>query len=192
MSKFKKESKKYIIYSSDPYDFNEEEMKESWYETAEANDWEIPEDGPSDDQIWEEWDFQNEVNWENIEVEVKFCNERGSYLVVGTLGLWRGPAEGGKIIDGYLTDVLKQCFEDYNCVYWQDKNLKVEATHHDGTNHFIIKKLTDRGIEFYNNHYYDYDDRTLHQKLFRDAHYTHSVDFFARIYGWVKNRKEVK
>lgn len=192
MSKFKKESKKHIIYSSNPYDFNEEEMKESWYESAEVNDWEIPEDGPSDDQIWEEWNFQNELNWRDIEMEVKFRNERGSYLVVGTLELWRGPAEGGKIIDGYLTDVLKQCFEDYNKVYWQDKNLKVSAVHHDGTNHFIIKKLTDRGIEFYNNHYYDYDDRTMHQKLFKDAHYTHSVDFFARIYGWIKNRKEVK
>ena len=89
-------------------------------------------------------------------------------------------------------EAIKACFEDYNKVYWQDKNLKIKAIHHDGTNHFIIKKLTDRGIEFYNNHYYDYDDRTMHQKLFKDAHYSHSVDFFARIYGWVKDRKEVK
>ena len=192
MSKFKKESKKNIIYSNDPYDFNEEEMKESWYELAEVNDWEIPEDGPSDDELWEEWYDQKERDWDDIEGEVKYHDERGSYLIIASLGLWNGRFDGGKIIDGYLTKAIRACFEDYNKVYWQDKNLKVEATHHDGTNYFIIKKLTDRGIEFYNNHYYDYDDRTMHQKLFKDAHYSHSVDFFARIYGWVKDRKEVK
>lgn len=192
MSKFKKESKKHIIYSSDPYDFNEEEMRESWYDLAEVNDWEIPEDGPSDDELWQEWYDQNERDWDDIEGEVKWHDERGSYLIIASLGLWNGRFDGGKIIDGYLTRAIRACFEDYNKVYWQDKNLKVEATHHDGTNYFIIKKLTDRGIEFYNNHYYDYDDRTMHQKLFRDAHYSHSVDFFARIYGWVKDRKEVK
>ena len=192
MSKFKKESKKNIIYSNDPYDFNEEEMKEIWYELAEVNDWEIPEDGPSDDELWEEWYDQKERDWDDIECEVKWRDERGSYLIIASLGLWNGRFDGGKIIDGYLTEAIRACFEDYNKVYWQDKNLKVEATHHDGTNYFIIKKLTDRGIEFYNNHYYDYDDRAMHQKLFKDAHYSHSVDFFARIYGWVKDRKEVK
>lgn len=192
MSKFKKESKKHIIYSSDPYDFNEEEMRESWLESAEANDWEIPEDGPSDDDLWQEWYDQNERDWDDIKWEVENQDERGSYLIIASLGLWNGRFDGGKIIDGYLYEAIRECFEDYNKVYWQDKNLKIEATHHDGTNYFIIKKLTDRGIEFYNNHYYDYDDRTMHQKLFRDAHYSHSVDFFARIYGWVKDRKEVK
>ena len=192
MSKFKKESKKNIIYSNDPYDFNEEEMKESWYELAEVNDWEIPEDGPSDDELWEEWYDQKERDWDDIEGEVKYHDERGSYLIIASLGLWNGRFDGGKIIDGYLNKVIRACFEDYNKVYWQDKNLKVEAIHHDGTNHFIIKKLTDRGIEFYHNHYYDYDDRTMHQKLFKDAHYSHSVDFFAKLYGWVKDRKEVK
>ena len=192
MSKFKKESKKNIIYSNDPYDFNEEEMKESWYELAEVNDWEIPEDGPSDDELWEEWYDQKERDWDDIEGEVKYHDERGSYLIIASLGLWNGRFDGGKIIDGYLTEAIRACFEDYNKVYWQDKNLKVKAIHHDGTNHFIIKKLTDRGIEFYHNHYYDYDDRTMHQKLFKDAHYSHSVDFFAKLYGWVKDRKEVK
>ena len=192
MSKFKKESKIHVIYSSDPYDFNEEEMRESWLESAEVNDWEIPEDGPSDDEIWQEWYDQNERDWDDIEWEVECHDERGSYLIIASLGLWNGRFDGGKIIDGYLTEAIRACFEDYNKVYWQDKNLKVEATHHDGTNYFIIKKLTDRGIEFYNNHEWDMDDRTLHQKLFRDAHYSHSVDFFAKLYGWVKDRKEVK
>ena len=192
MSKFKAESKKNIIYSNDPYDFNEEEMRESWLESAEANDWEIPEDGPSDDEIWQEWYDQNERNWDDIEAEVKYHNERGSYLIIASLGLWNGRFDGGRLVEGTLSEAIRTCFEDYNRVYWQDKNLKVSAVHHDGTNYFIIKKLTDRGIEFYNNHEWEMDARTLNEKLFRDSHYSHSVDFFARIYGWIKDRKEVK
>lgn len=203
MSKFKKESKIHTIYSDDPYDFDEKEMLESICEFRKCNDYpgceecekcscEGCENCPSDDDLWEHWNDQCEDRWNVITEEIDYLDERGTYLVIASLGLWNGRFDGGKIIDGYLTDAIKACFEDYNKVYWQDKNLKVEATHHDGTNYFIIKKLTDRGIEFYNNHYYDYDDRTMHQKLFKDAHYTHSVDFFARIYGWVKDRKEVK
>ena len=203
MSKFKKESKIHVIYSNDPYDFNEKEMLESICEFRKCNEYpgcedcekcscEGCENCPSDDELWEHWNDECEDSWNIITEEIDMYDEAGTYLVIASLGLWNGRFDGGKIIDGYLNKVIRACFEDYNKVYWQDKNLKVKATHHDGTNYFIIKKLTDRGIEFYNNHYYDYDDRTMHQKLFRDAHYSHSVNFFARIYGWVKDRKEVK
>ena len=203
MSKFKKESKIHIIYNDDPYDFNEKEMLEDICEFRQCNEYpgceecdkiscEGCENCPSDDELWEHWRDQCELNWDDVKAEIETHDERGSYLVIASLGLWNGRFDGGKIIDGYLNEAIRSCFEDYNKVYWQDKNLKVKAIHHDGTNHFIIKKLTDRGIEFYNNHYYDYDDRTMHQKLFKDAHYSHSVDFFAKLYGWVKDRKEVK
>ena len=115
---------------------------------------------------------------------MKYHDERGSYLIIASLGLWNGRFDGGKIIDGYLTEAIQTCFEDYNKVYWQDKNLKVEAIHHDGTNHFIIKKLTDRGIDYLNRHQWDMRDKELHQRLFNDSHYTHSVRFFADLYGW--------
>lgn len=203
MSKFKKESKKNIIYSDDPYDFNEKEMLESICDFRQCNEYpgcedcekcscEGCENCPSDDELWEHWHNQCELDLDDIEAEVDFYGERGSYLIIASLGLWNGRFDGGRLVEGTLSEAIKTCFEDYNKVYWQDKNLKVEATHHDGTNYFVIKKLTDRGIEFYNNHEWEMDARTLNEKLFRDAHYSHSVDFFARIYGWVKDRKEVK
>ena len=84
MSKFKAESKKRIIYTNDPYDFNEEDMRESWLESAEANNWDIPEDGPSDIQLWDEWYDQKERDWDDIESEVKYHNEKGSYLIIAS------------------------------------------------------------------------------------------------------------
>lgn len=180
------------IYTSNPYDFNENDVREEWMELAEINNWDIPEDGPSDTDLWELWNEKCNNDLDDLKAEIDAHKEEGSYLVIASLGLWDGRFPGGKIIEGSLYNAIIECFEDYNRIYMEGKQLKVDAIHHDGTNHFIIKKLTDRGIEFYNNHYYDYDDRTMHQKLFKDAHYTHSVDFFARIYGWVKDRKKVK
>ena len=182
----------HLIYTNDPYDFNEDEMKEVWIEEQWDLTGEKPEEEPTQDQLWETWNDLCEQSWENVQGECRFANETGTYLVIASLGLWNGRFDGGKIISGRLDKAIRRCFEDYNRVYMESRNLKISATHHDGTNYFIIKKLTDRGIKFYNNHYYDYDDRTMHQKLFKDAHYSHSVDFFARIYGWVKDRKEVK
>ena len=197
-----KTNKEYLIYTNNPYDFNKDETLRDICELRKDNEYpgcenclkhscEGCENCPSDEELWNRWDDSNEILWEDITREVKYFDEQGTYLVIASLGLWNGSFDGGKIIDGYLSEAIGACFEDYNKVYWQDKNLKVKAIHHDGTNHFVIKKLTDRGIEFYNNHYYDYDDRTMHQKLFKDAHYSHSVDFFAKLYGWVKDRKEV-
>ena len=179
-----KTNKEYLIYTNDPYDFNEEEMKQAYLETAEANDWEVPEEGPSDEDIWQEWYDQCDLNFQDMCTEIKFHNEMGSYLIVGTLGLWRGTFPGGTIVDGYLHEAIQKCFEDYNRVYMKNRNLCVSAIHHDGTNSFIIKKLTDRGIDYFNKHCWDMTDEELHQRLFNDSHYTHSVRFFADLYGW--------
>ena len=174
----------HLIYTNDPYDFNEDEMKEAWVETAEVNDWEIPEDGPSDDEIWQEWYDQNERDWDDIECEVRYHDERGTYLVIASLGLWNGRFDGGKIISGRLDEVIRRCFEDYNRVYMEGRNLQISATHHDGTNYFTIKKLTPKGEEYAERHEWDMSDRELHQRLFKDSHYSHCVRFFADLYGW--------
>ena len=64
------------------------------------------------------------------------------------------------------------------------KRVKVKAIHHDGTNYFQIRELTDRGYEYWQNHQYDMSDRELHHRLFKDSHYSHEVSLFNKIYGW--------
>lgn len=66
--------------------------------------------------------------------------------VKGILGLWNGKREVGKVFNN-VTDAVRACLEDYNHIYEdQFGNLHIEAHHHDGTNHFIIKKVTDKGL----------------------------------------------
>ncbi|MDV3429129.1 MAG: hypothetical protein LIR50_19225 [Bacillota bacterium] len=63
-------------------------------------------------------------------------------VVIGNLGLWNG---NHKIIPHKYKNVnlaIRSCLQDENHIY-EDRygNLHIEAHHHDGTNHFIIKKL---------------------------------------------------
>lgn len=105
-----------------------------------------------------------------------------TYVVLADLGLWYGHAAGGKIIKG-LWNAISKCFEDYNHIYEYKRRLCVDATHHDGTNHFQIKELTPKGLEYVENHPY-MSDRELHERLFKDSHYSHEVTLFKTIYGW--------
>lgn len=171
----------HMIYTHHPEDFNEDEMREAYLEDAEVNNWNVPEDGPSDDELWEHWHFLKEIELEDIEAIAK--DERGYFLVQADLGLWNGRFEGGKIIYG-LWDAIRGCFEDYNEIYMEGRDLKVKAIHHDGTNYFRIRELTDKGVDYYDKHEYDYSDRELHERLAKDSHYTHCVRLFADYYGW--------
>lgn len=110
-------------------------------------------------------------------------DDKGYYIILADIGRWNGRADGGKIIQG-LWNAITICFEDYNKVYIDGKRLKVKASHHDGTNYFEIKKLTERGEDYWNNHQYDMTDRELHQRLFNDSHYSHEVSQFKEVYGW--------
>ena len=105
-----------------------------------------------------------------------------TYVILADLGLWNGRAEGGKIVKG-LWNAISKCFEDYNHVYEYRRRLCVDAIHHDGTNHFQIKELTPKGLEYVENHPY-MSDRELHERLFKDSHYSHEVTLFKTIYGW--------
>lgn len=81
-------------------------------------------------------DFGNYGNWKYSTLK----NQK--VAVIGQLGLWNGPH---KIIPKRFNNVQEAvfaCLEDLNEIYEdQYGNLHIEAHHHDGTNHFIIKKV---------------------------------------------------
>lgn len=122
-----------------------------------------------DDLIWE-------INHQEKKEGVK------EYVVKANLGLWNGRAEGGKVISG-LRRVFQMTSEDYTKIYIKNKRLHVEAVHHDGTNYYDIKQLTERGENYYENHKYDKTDREMIETLFGDSHYSHEVNMFNKIYG---------
>ena len=173
----KKNKKVNEIWNSNTYDWNEEEMKQEYED--------IYGETPNEEELYKFIDDTNTMYLEDECYYVKcYEKEPGSktYVVLADLGLWNGRAEGGKIIKG-LWNAISKCFEDYNHIYEYRRRLCVDAIHHDGTNHFQIKELTPKGLEYMENHPY-MSDRELHQRLFNDSHYSHEVDMFKTMYGW--------
>ena len=170
--------KKYItkvIYTDNPYDFNEEEIRQDLIDLEENED-------PSEDDCWEAWRWQNELEWDEVSYEAK--REEGIFIIIGTLGLWNGNFRGSCMVKGNLLDAFSKCLEDYNRIYMYNKQLHVEATHHDGTNNFVIKKLTERGENYLEEHGWEYDDAEMNRRLFTNSHYSHHIDYFSKLYGW--------
>ena len=164
-----------VIYTDDPYDFNEEEIREFLTYDEENED-------PSEDDCWEAWRSQCEDEWDEVSYEAKM--EEGIFIIVGTLGLWNGNFRGSCLVKGNLLDAFSKCLEDYNRIYMYNKQLHVDATHHDGINEFIIKKLTERGEKYLEEHEWEYDDAKMNRRLFTNSHYSHHIDYFSKLYGW--------
>lgn len=168
-----------VIYTDNPYDFNEEEIREFLTYDEEIED-------PSEDDCWEAWRDQCEIEWDDVSYEAK--RVEGIFIIVGTLGLWNGNFRGSCLVKGDLLDAFSKCLEDCNRLYMYNKQLHVEATHHDGTNNFVIKKLTERGENYLEEHGWEYDDAEMNRRLFTNSHYSHHIDHFSKLYGWYDNK----
>lgn len=80
--------------------------------------------------------------------------------VFADLGLWNGRRRGVKIVDSFK-DVLNMCDDlMYVKIVSTPQGLEVYAPHHDGTNVYTLRALTEAGA----NRYSDYDDE-LEQSL---------------------------
>ena len=171
----KKAKKVKEIWSFNTYDWDREEMKQEYEEVYG----ETPNEEELDRFIEDTNDMYLNDERNNVEFYEKQHGQK-IYIILADLGLWYGHAEGGKIIKG-LWNAISECFEAYNHIYEYRCRLYVDAIHHDGTNHFQIKKLTPKGLEYIEKNPY-MSDRELHQRLFRDSHYSHEVSMFKTMY----------
>lgn len=130
-----------------------------WYLMSQEEKNEFLEDGDLLacylDNYHEDIDTYNQEEFEEYCQEMndnsfdyKFCGlENQKVVVIGELGLWNG---NKKIYPKEFDNVKKAvyaCLEDYNEIYEDSYgNLHILAYHHDGTNHFIVKKLVDNKL----------------------------------------------
>ena len=173
----KKAKKINEIWHYDTCAYDKEEMKQEYED--------IYEETPDEEELERFIEDTNDMFLDDERSNVEFYEKQHgqkTYIILADLGLWDGRAEGGKIIKG-LWNAISKCFEDYNHIYEYRRRLCVDAIHHDGTNHFQIKELTPKGMDYMENHPY-MSDRELHQRLFKDSHYSHEVTMFKKMYGW--------
>lgn len=138
----------------------------------------------TDSDIYNERRLIEEAYWEDAEYELKkFFNNGNAWLLTGTLSLWDGNHRGGFIFSTF--DEFVRCLNDceYIKIVDDDGHLHVQCSHHDGTNYFEIKELTECGGDWYEANQYDYSDRELHDILWESNMYTKIPHFAERVYG---------
>lgn len=122
--------------------------------------------------------------WDDISYELKrFFDKGDAWLLTGSIGRWDGNYRGGYIFNTF--EEFCKCFED--CAYIEivdnKGHLEIKCSHHDGTNFYEVKRVSDFGCEWYDNHSWDMYEEELHTKMWNNNFMT-SLPHFARdVYG---------
>lgn len=177
---------KNIIFSN-YYDSDREKATREFLleDRGEDNGWETIDDIP-DSEVLEEMNFSEEIEWGNTKADLKNFFEDEEILVIGTVGRWNGTYSAGKIIS---YDELHKCWSDcdYLEIYDEDGHMHINASHHDGNNHFEVKILTKRGRDYYSRWNENWNDsrseQEIHTKLAESSRYTHIPHFAREVYG---------
>lgn len=182
--------KKTTIYTNCDYSSEyEQEIRNFLFEEyGEYNDWETPDD-ISDEEVYEEMHFNDEISWNDFKTEAEnFFDDY--FLITGSVGRWNGRFRGGKVISSL--DELINCFCECDYITITDENghFYIEASHHDGTNYYEVKRITEAGLEYMQRYedrcnWGEYDEEFLHDKLFNNSHYTHLPRYAKTVYNSV-------
>lgn len=177
--------KRSIIY--DNHTLNFDEWKEAYREMCENNEIEI-EGEISDDAVWQYRSDCLNDEWDMIKYDLERHFENGYFVIVADLGRWNGTFPGGKVVNGYegVAETWR-CNDYYGIEIYEllkggQWEMHVEGHHHDGTDHFVVKRLTDKGVDYYEKHEYDIDDRILHKRLFTNSKYSHHINLTKAYY----------
>lgn len=118
----------------------------------------------SDDTVWAcVYDISNEYFKDALAELKKFfdgIDEMG--ILFGNIGRWNGVSSGfntfrGEDFEDVFRDAITDC--DYIKVWDENGHLYIECSHHDGTNCYEVKRLTERGKVYFENWNYAYDDK---------------------------------
>ena len=168
--------KERVIFDSEP---NYEDAKQYLIERR-LEDGE-PTDDISDEDIYDEANFEVEMNFDDETVNLnKTLN--GRVLCIASLGLWNGRRTGYKICKDNLNEVMYQAQGDYYRVTYNGNDIVARDCHHDGTNYYTFRELReDTDYEILLNKIYSGEE--VNQRLINK--YTKSLKpYVKQIYGW--------
>lgn len=140
----------------------------------------------TDEDIWEERNSCDGKDWIKAKRQLKEFFSKGKWIAFGTVGRWNGLYNAGTIFDDF-EKFFYRATED--CNYWKfyDENghLYLTCSHHDGTCHYEIKELTDKGIQYIENWEDNWNDKRtdkyVHTQIINK--YSRLPRFAEKVYG---------
>lgn len=169
--------------------YNNYDLWEQYQEFAKETLSEYEEE-PSEDSIWNVINDEDSVNWECEKERLEeFFDDGSTWILCGTNGRWNGTFEAGTIFTDFM-DMYREAMTDCDYVHLYDENghFYMQCSHHDGTNYYEIKKLTDKGIKYLENWEENWDDkrseRYVHDQIMKK--YSTLPHFAHKVYGCSK------
>lgn len=159
-------------------------------ETLHANDY--TDEEITDEMIWNDIYFIDECAWDDEHTRLKeFFNGHGYFMIRGTVGRWDGTRAAGHIFDDFdkmFYEATRDC--DYVKMWDEDGHFYLKCSHHDGTNTFEIKRITDKAYTFADNWSYNWSDERTEQQIHDiiwNSNFLSSLPHFAHtVYGCKK------
>ena len=171
---------KHTLYSNYYGWIDEEEIKQELIDCERVE----CEEEITDEMIYNEMYELERMYWDDISYELKHFFDKGNaWLLTGSIGRWDGNCRGGYIFNTFeeLCECLKDC--DYVEIVDNKGHLEIKCSHHDGTNFYEVKRVSDFGCEWYDNHSWYMYEEELHTKMWNNNFMT-SLPHFARdVYG---------
>lgn len=142
----------------------------------------------SDEEVNEELVFGKQKEWHYFVEDFKTFVASRNLILTGTVGRWDGNHDGGARINTFqdIEMLWKDC--DYIQVYDQNGHLHIKCSHHDGTNIFKLKKLTQKGVDLFDQHN-RWEDSWSQRKLFETLSqnpYSALPNYAHNVYGLKK------
>lgn len=122
------------------------------------------------------------LSWDNLCDDLNECvipeidrHAPHGIAVFADLGLWNGRRRGVKIVESF-SDVIGMCDDlMYVTIETTPQGLTVYAPHHDGTNVYTIRALTEAGANRWSAYDTDLEDSLIHGSPRTVRRYTKNI-----------------
>lgn len=150
--------------------FDNYDIKEIWSKMARDIFSADGDENPSEEELWDVMDYLSTDRWNEVRLDLSLFCFGSNWIMVGINEKWNGKFAAGTVFDDF-TEMFCKAAED--CDYWKiwDENghLYFQCSHHDGTNLYEIKRVTEKGEAYLENWENNWDDKRseeyIHKKI---------------------------
>ena len=171
---------KHVLYSNYYGWISEDEIRQYLWDSEYIDHL----DEATDEMIYNEMYELERMYWDDISYELKHFFDKGNaWLLTGSIGRWDGNYRGGYIFNTF--EEFCKCFKDCDYIEITDNkgHLEVKCSHHDGTNFYEVKRVSDFGCEYFGTHSWELSLEEVFTKMWNNNFMT-SLPHFARdVYG---------
>lgn len=182
-----KQAKQRVIY--DNYDLWEGYAQDS----REYLEYDYDAEEISETMIWDEIYMMDHEVWSEELENLKRHFSGGRYLLCGYVGRWNGTFAAGTVFEDFenaFYEAIRDC--DYWKIWDENGHLFIKCSHHDGTNLFEIKRVTERGCNLLDKWEYDFNDsraeEQIHATIWNNNFYSALPHFAYNMYGCKKRQ----